>query len=90
MINFGSASDYWWDSSHEEVRFKVGADGESVLCRISRETLEDYHGTSCKDGEQCLALARGISDRIEDAVGVRLSGPVREPDSSLLFRSGDI
>lgn len=87
MVEYGSASQMRWVGSHEEIQHKIVVDGREVLCRATREYLEDRYG-SLKDHSACLDAAQLHFDEITDAWGLLLVAGRFEPDGSILLRTG--
>ncbi len=77
-----------WDSGHQEVRFCAWQNGILVMCRISREAIEDRCPHPPTPGA-CVEAAR---EHVTDVVA-RLSDLLAqgrfENDGSLLLRSSD-
>ncbi len=88
MIEFYSAENMGWDSTHEETRLKVLKDGNSILCRISREAIEDHYD-SPQSAEACLDAAKQHFEEITDGFGRLIAAGRFEEDSSVLLRSSD-
>ncbi len=87
-INYGSNENWLWDLGAEEVRFVVYDDGKKVLCRVSRECLENHCGDP-QDENACLTAAKKNFNRITDQIGFYVKFGRFEPDGSVLLRSGD-
>ena len=88
MIEFYSAQNMYWDSTHEETRLKVLKDGNSILCRISREAIEDHYD-SPQSAEACLDAAKQYFEEITDEFGRLIAAGRFEEDGSVLLRSRD-
>ena len=86
MIEYGTAQDWRWEGGFNEVRFRILVDGRPVLCRVTREYVEDNLGNP-QTPEQCLDAAKAHFDQITDEVGRRASGGAFEEDGSVLLRS---
>ena len=88
MIEFYSAENMYWDLTHEETRLRVLKDGNSILCRISRETIEEHYD-SPQSAEACLDAAKRHFEEITDEFGHLIAAGRFEEDSSVLLRSSD-
>lgn len=87
MIVIPDASAIWWDEDHEEARFHVTFEGESILCRVTRELIEDRFGDP-RTPEQCLHAARANMGQIENRLYSLLAAPLgRQPDGSIIISS---
>ena len=87
-IDYGSNEDWRWDPGTGEVRFVVYDDRRPILCRVSRECLEDHCGNP-RDEDACLTAAKENFDRITDQIGPYVKAGRFEPDGSLLLHSRD-
>ena len=87
-INYGSNEDWRWDLDTEEVRFVVYDDGTEILCRVTRECLEDHCGNP-QDEDTCLTAAKENFDRITDQIGFYVKFGRFDPDGSVLLRTRD-
>ncbi len=88
MIEFYSAENMYWDLTHEETRLRVLKDGNSILCRISRETIEEHYD-SPQSAEACLDAAKRHFEEITDEFSRLIAAGRFEEDSSVLLRSSD-
>ena len=88
MIDYGDNKDWSWVGGLEEIHFTVREDGKNILCRVSREFLEDHCGNP-SDPVACLDAAKGLFDPITDKIGRLISGRRFEPDGSVLLRTSD-
>ena len=65
--------DSWrWNYRHREVRFYAWRNSGLVLCRVSREAIEDHYG-DLSTPNACVRAAKGhvndIADRLSDRAG---------------------
>ena len=88
MIEFCSAENMYWDFTHEETRLRVLKDGNSILCRTSREAIEDHYD-SPPSAEACLDAAKQYFEEITDEFGRLIAVGRFEEDGSVLLRSSD-
>ena len=87
-IEYGTNEKWRWDGEFDEVRFHVRVGGNPVLCRVSRECIEDHCGNPSTP-ETCLDAAKVYFDRITDIIGDRIARGHFEVDGSVLLRSRD-
>jgi len=81
--------DGWrWDYRHREVRFYAWRNSGLVLCRVSREAIEDRYG-DLSTPNACVQAAKGHFDDIADRLSDLLTQGRFEDDGSLLLRSTD-
>lgn len=88
MIEYGTNETWRWDGEFEEVRFHVSADGNPILCRLSREFIEDHCGNPSTP-KACLDAAKERFDEITDIIGHWVANSRFEKDGSVLLRTGD-
>lgn len=89
MINYGSPAAWKYSGEHDEVRFLVQLDGRHILCRVSREAIEDAYGP-CPDNDTRLSRARQHFDQLTDLVGDKISSGRFEPDETILLETRDL
>ena len=77
-----------WDSGHQEVRFCAWQNGVVVMCRISREAIEDRY-LHPKTPGACVEAAREHFADIAARLGELLAQGRFEKDGSVLLRSTD-
>ena len=88
MIEFGDNLNWKWVGELDVAEFTIHVDGALVICRVSRECLEDHCGDPKTAGEFLDAAKRNfgpITDRLPDLIAVRRY----ESDGSILIRSAD-
>ena len=88
LVILGGRSSY--DFDRDVVTFPAEADGNRVLCRVSREALEDDFGADREEGERHMTAFRKHRSIIEEVAANKfLHGPVEEPNV-VLVRTGDL
>lgn len=85
MIEFGNPQDMVCES--EAVRLMAHVEGKSILCRVSREALEDLDGVASYSPEELLTAAQQHFDKLTDAWGQKIAAGRFEPDGGVLLRS---
>ena len=88
MIDFGDNLNWKWVGGLEVVEFTIRIDGVPVICRVSRECLEDHCGDPKTAGE-FLDAAKLNFDAITDRIQGLIEKRRREPNGSILLRSAD-
>ncbi|MCH8098262.1 MAG: DUF1488 family protein [Proteobacteria bacterium] len=88
MIEFGDNLDWKWVGGLEVVEFTIHVGGAPVICRVSRECLEDHCGDPKTAGE-FLDAAKVNFDAITDRIQGLIAKRRRESDGSILLRSAD-
>ncbi|NIP71897.1 MAG: DUF1488 domain-containing protein [Gammaproteobacteria bacterium] len=89
MINYGSPAAWEYSGEYGEVRFSVELDGRDILCRVSREAIEDAYGP-CPNDDARLSRARQHFDQLTDLVGDKISSGCFEPDETILLGTRDL
>jgi hypothetical protein len=77
-----------WDHRHQEVRFCAWQISGLVMCRISREAIEDRYSNP-PTPSACLEAAREHFDDIAIKFSDLLAQGRFEKDGSVLLRSTD-
>jgi hypothetical protein len=81
--------DSWqWDYRHQEVRFYAWRNSGLVMCRISREAIEDRYGNP-QSPSACVQAAKKHFNDIADRFSDLLAQGRFEDDGSVLLRSTD-
>ncbi len=81
--------DWWyWDHRHQEVRFYAWRNSGLVMCRISREAIEDRYGDP-PTPNACVYAAKKHFNDISDRFSDLLAQGRFEDDGSVLLRSTD-
>ena len=88
MIEFGDNLNWKWVGESEVIEFAIIVDGAAVICRVSRECLENHCGDPKTAGE-FLDAAKVNFDAITDRIQGLIEKTRREPDGSILLRSAD-
>ena len=88
MIEFGDNLNWKWVGGLDVIEFAIDVDGAPVICRVSRECLEDHCGDPKTAGEFLDAAKRNF-EAITDRVQRLIEGGRTEPDGSILLRSAD-
>ena len=88
-MDYGSAADWQWVGNIEAVQFTVCANGEPIVCRVSKECIADNCGNPTTP-ESLLDDAKRhfepITDRVGDLIGRGRFEEV-EPRKIVLLRS---
>ncbi len=87
MIAFSPSAEIRWNLVNEEAQFEAETGTGQVLCRVSREFLEDRYGADGVD--DCLDKSKEHRDQIQDLCGSWIAKGKLEPDGPLLLRSKD-
>ncbi len=88
MFDPGPASSMWLDADSMEIRFSARHDERQVLCRITREAIDDHCGTQKSDRAR-LEVARNHFGTIVKLLERKAAAGRTEADGSLLIRSKD-
>lgn len=89
-MEFGKPSDLAEEGPTESVRLEVVDGNEVVVCRASREALEDLSGANAADAGDLLDIAGYHFSLLTDRWLQRIRFGPRENDGSVLLRSGDL
>jgi len=87
MIEYGTNENWAYHSNIECVVFNVISDGQSIICQVSNEAIEDHYG-DCTE-QEILDKAKEHFDEITDQIGFKISVNRFEEDGSVLLRSQD-
>ena len=88
VIAYGTNDNWRWNGSREVVEFTVLDEAHPILCRVSRECIEDNFGNP-SGPEECLDATKVNFDPITDLIGHLIRGGRFEPDGSILIRTLD-
>ena len=88
MIDIGDNTGWIWIGGTDVIQFTIEVDGDPVICRVSRECLEDHCGDPKVPGE-FLHAAKKNTEAITDIVLRLIPSGRYEPDGSILVRSTD-
>lgn len=88
MIDFGSAEHLRYNSGYEEVRFTVFDENRRILCRVTREALED-NWSPANSNDDPLDIAKNQFDALTDKIGELIALGRFEDDGSILLRTID-
>ncbi len=88
MIEFGDNLNWRWVGELEAVEFTIHVNKQPVVCRVSRECLEDHCGNPTTPGEY-LEVAKMNFGAITDRIAGLIADERFEPDDSILLRSAD-
>ncbi len=88
VIAYGTSKYWWWNGVREVVEFRVHDEGWPIVCRVSRECIEDNFGNP-RSPEECLDAAKERFDPITDVAGAMIRAERFEPDGSILIRTSD-
>ncbi len=88
VIAYGTNKNWWWNGSLKVVEFTVHDEGRPIVCRVSRECIEDNFGNPSSP-EECLDAAKDRFDAITDLAGALISAGRFEPGGSILIRTLD-
>ena len=87
-IEFGDNLYWKWVGGLDVIEFTIDVDGLPVICRVSRECLEDHCGNPTTPGE-CLDVAKMNYDAITDRIAGLIADERFEPDDGIMLRSSD-
>lgn len=79
-----------YDGDRDVVLFAARAGATELTCAISGEALEDHFGAKGRSQRARLAAFRAHRAAIEDAARRKFIASQKEPDGSILIRSGDV
>ncbi len=89
MVMVYGANDNWrWNGAREVVELTVDDEGRRIVCRVSRECIEDNFGNP-SGPEECLDAAKVNFDPITDLISHLIRRGRYEPDGSILIRTLD-
>ena len=88
VIAYGTNENWRWISRPEVVEFTVDDEDRTIVCRVSRECIEDNFGNP-SGPEECLDAAKVRFDPITDLAGALIRAGRFEPDGSILIRTLD-
>ena len=88
MIDYQSAKDWRWVIDAEEVQFTAVYGGLEILCRVTRDCIEDHCGNPATS-DACFTAAKEHFGIITDQIGIRIAAGQFQPDGSVLLRSQD-
>ncbi len=88
MIEFGDNLNWKWVGELDAAEFTITVDGIPVICRVSRECLEDHCGVPKTAGE-FFDAAKGNFQAITDRLPDLIAGSRYEPEGSILVRTTD-
>ncbi len=88
MIEFGDNLNWRWVGELEAVELTIHVNKQPVVCRVSRECLEDHCGNPTTPGEY-LEVAKMNFGAITDRIAGLIADERFEPDDSILLRSAD-
>ena len=87
-FEFGTNENWKWLPGLGVVEFTVEADGNSILCRVSKECIADHCGDPAAIGD-FLGAAKRHFDEITDKVAHFITIGRFESDGSILLKSAD-
>lgn len=87
---FGTPTDMVEEGETDTVRLNVLDGNETVVCRVSREALEDLTGSRELERGELLDIAQEHFDLLTDKWMERIGLGLREEDGSVLLRSRDL
>ena len=88
MIEFEDCAGCKWVGGLDVIEFTADLDGQTIVCRVSRQCLEDHCGNPKTAGE-CVGAAKKNFEAITDRVQFLIERARFEPDDSILLRSSD-
>ena len=88
MIEFGDNLNWKWVGELDVAEFTINVEGSPVICRVSRECLEDHCGDPKTVGEY-LDAAKKHSVAIEGRVQALIQRARFELNGSITLRSND-
>jgi Protein of unknown function (DUF1488) len=88
-VEYDSVDSWRYDRDSQEVRFYAFLGEENILCRVSRECIEDTLVNPNADADLILSTAKHEFDKITDRIGGMISSGSFEDDGSVLLRAAD-
>jgi Protein of unknown function (DUF1488) len=88
-IEYDSVDLWRYDVDRHEVRFNAFVGEKNILCRVSRECIEDSLGNPNAEADIILSVAKNEFDKITDRIGELISSAMFESDGSVLLRAAD-
>jgi Protein of unknown function (DUF1488) len=88
-VEYDSVDSWRYDIDSQEVRFDAFIGEKNILCRVSRECIEDTLANPDAEAGLILSTAKHEFDKITDRIEVLISSGKFEIDGSVLLRAAD-